>query len=86
MDIVRYRARKYRRLQALASASDAGSRSGAHLDISSTSAHSQKSSQDSTAVNKMEKASGEEMTEEEQANPAMRPELEGRWKRSTFNF
>jgi hypothetical protein len=26
------------------------------------------------------------MTEEEQANPAMRPEPEGRWTRSTFNF
>ena len=84
MDIVRYRARKYRRLQALESVSDAGSRSLAHQDISSTSAHSQKSSQDSTAVNKMEKASGEEMTEEEQANPAMRPEPEGRWTRSTL--
>lgn len=86
MDIVRYRARKYRRLQALESVSDAGSRSRAHQDISSTSAHSQKSSQDSTAVNKMEEASGEEMTEEERANPAMRPEPEGRWTRSTFNF
>jgi amino acid transporter len=86
MDIVRYRARKYRRLQALESVSDAGSRSRAHQDISSTSAHSQKSSQDSTAVNKMEEASGEEMAEEERANPAMRPEPEGRWTRSTFNF
>ena len=86
MNIVRYRARKHRRLQALASASNAGSRSRAHQDISSTSAHSQKSTQDSIAVNKMEKASGEEMTEEEQANPAMRPEPEGRWTRSTFNF
>ena len=73
-------------VQALASASNAGSRSRAHQDISSTSAHSQKSTQDSTAVNKIEKASGEEMTEEEQANPAMRPEPEGRWTRSTFNF
>src|SRR5436309_1566738 len=86
MDIVRYRARKYRRLQALKSALNADSRSLARHDISSTSTSSQKSTQDSNAENKLEEAPGEEMTEEERANPALRPEPEGRWTRSTFNF
>ncbi len=86
MDIVRYRARKYRRLQALKSTLNADSRSRARHDISSTSTSSQKSTQDSNAENKLEEAPGEEMTEEERANPALRPEPEGRWTRSTFNF
>jgi amino acid transporter len=82
MDIVRYRARKYRRLQA--SKSDAHSR--ARRDIHSTSTSPQKNTHDSNTENKREEASGEEMTEEERANPALRPEPEGRWTRSTFNF
>jgi amino acid transporter len=82
MDIVRYRARKYRRLQALKSASSADSRSNARHDITSIPTHTQ----DSTAENKIEQAPDEEMTEEERANPAIRPEQEGRWTRSTFNF
>src|SRR5439155_3786906 len=86
MDIVRYRARKYRRLQALKSALNADSRSLARQDISSTSTSSQKSTQDSNAENKLEEEPGEEMTEEERANPALRPEPEGPWTRSTFNF
>ena len=86
MDIVRYRARKYRHLQALKAASNAASRSHARQDIPSISARSQKSTQDSTAENKIEQPPEEEMTEEERANPAMRPEPAGRWTRSTFNF
>src|SRR6059058_3068471 len=86
MDIVRYRARKYRRLQALKSALNADSRSRARHDISSTSTSSPKITQDLNVENKIEEMPGEEMTEEERANPSLRPEPEGPWTRSTFNF
>src|SRR5438067_1286788 len=84
--ILCYLARKYRRLQSLKSTLNAKSHSRARHDISSTSTSSQKSTQDSNAENKVDEAPGEEMTEEERANPALRPEPEGRWTRSTFNF
>ncbi len=82
MDIVRYRARKYRRLQAL----KAGAHSRARRDIPSTSTSPQQSTQDSDAVNQLEEELGEKLTEEEKANPTLRPEPEGLWTRSTFNF
>jgi len=82
MDIVRYRARKFRRLQAL----NADRHPHARSDISSTSTSPQKSNHDSNADNKLEEVPGEELTEEERANPTLRPEPEGPWTRSTFNF
>ncbi len=82
MDIVRYRARKFRRLQAL----NADRHPHARSDISSTSTSPQKSNHDSNADTKLEEVPGEELTEEERANPTLRPEPEGPWTRSTFNF
>ena len=84
MDIVRYRARKFRKLQAAKSTLNAGSHSRARHDIS-TSTSSQENTRDSDAANKLE-APDEEMTEEERINPSLWPEAEGRWTRSTFNF
>ena len=86
MDIVRYRARKFRKLQAAKSTLNAGSHSRARHDISSTSTSSQASPRDSNAANKREEAIGEEMTGEERTNPSLWPEAEGRWTKSTFNF
>ena len=86
MDIVRYRARKYRKLQAAKSTLSTGWRSRARHDISSVSTSSQENTSDSNAANKREEAIGEEMTEEERTNPSLWPEAEGRWTRSTFNF
>lgn len=84
MDIVRYRQRKYRRLQALRSASNA--ESYARQPLSSTAAPAQTSAQNAASDHEIEEAVDEETTEEEQANPAERPEPEGRWTRSTVNF
>ena len=86
MDIVRYRARKFRKLQAAKSTLNAGSHSRARHDISSTSTSSQASPRDSNAANKREEAIGEEMAGEERTNPSLWPEAEGRWTKSTFNF
>src|SRR5947207_1421612 len=82
MDIVRYRSLKFRRLQAL----NADRHPHARSDISSTSTSPQKSNHDSNADTKLEEVPGEELTEEERANPTLRPEPEGPWTRSTFNF
>src|SRR5579859_5694570 len=84
MDIVRYRQRKYRRLQAAKTPSDAGSY--ARRQLSSTSVNAQTSAQDTAHEHEIEEPKDEELTAEEQANPAQRPEPEGRWTRSTFNF
>ena len=86
MDIVRYRARKFRKLQAAKSTLNADSHSRARHDISSTSTSSQASPRDSNAANKREEAIGEEMTGEERTNSSLWPEAEGRWTKSTFNF
>jgi amino acid transporter len=86
MDIVRYRARKFRRLQASRARLNTGSHSHARSDIASTSTAPQKSVHDSNAENNPEEVPGEELTEEERANPTLRPEPEGPWTRSTFNF
>src|SRR5947209_3386136 len=84
MDIVRYRQRKYRRLQALKSGSNAGAY--ARQQISSTIDHTQNSVQDTAG----ERSDGEtiegETEEEKQAGPAERPEPEGPWTRSLINF
>jgi amino acid transporter len=85
MDIVRYRQRKYRRLLASRPASHAGS--FARQQLSSTSGPAQKSAQDTSGEHVAEEALEEgETAEEKQANPAERPEPEGRWTRSTINF
>lgn len=70
MDIVRYRQRKARKNQA--SQSRATNDSISPEKISSSA--------------KPEQAVGEQAQEEEEANPAERPEPEGRWTRSSFNF
>ncbi|HEX6479193.1 MAG TPA: APC family permease [Ktedonobacteraceae bacterium] len=84
MDIVRYRQRRYRRLQAKKSASKADS--FARRQLSSTAGKTQNSAQETAHEHKIEEAGDEEAREEEQADPAQRPEPEGRWTRSTFNF
>ncbi|MDQ6659881.1 MAG: APC family permease [Chloroflexota bacterium] len=84
MDIVRYRQRKYRRLEALKSAS--GDDAYARQQLFSTSRSAQKSVQETADEHKFEAEIEKETTEENQANPAERPEPEGRWTRSTLNF
>ena len=84
MDIVRYRQRRYRRLQAKKSASNADS--FARRQLSSTAGKTQNSAQETAHEHQIEEAGDEEAREEEQADPAERPEPEGRWTRSTFNF
>src|SRR5438876_2961991 len=85
MDIVRYRQRKYRRLVTSRSVPHADS--FARQPISSTSAPAQRSAQDTPGEHVAQEALEEEETEEEKkASPAERPELGGRWTRSTINF
>src|SRR5436190_10022096 len=75
MDIVRYRQRQYRRLQA-----STNKNSYAREQISSTSANAQ------AHERRIEKELAKETAEEKQANPAEKPEPEGRWTRSLTNF
>jgi hypothetical protein len=84
MDIVRYRQRKYRRLQALKSGSSANA--FARSQISSTMGHVQNSVQDIAHKLSDGEAIKGETDEEKQAGPAERPEPEGRWSRSLINF
>ena len=84
MDIVRYRQRKYRRLQALKSGSNADA--FARSQISSTIDHTQNSVQDTAHKPSDGEAIEGETDEEKQAGPAERPEPEGRWSRSIINF
>jgi hypothetical protein len=84
MDIVRYRQRRYRRLQAQKSAANVNSY--AHRQLSSTAGNAQNSVQETELEHQIEEAGAKEAREEEQANPAERPEAEGRWTRSTLNF
>ena len=81
MDIVRYRQRQYRRLQA-----STNKNSYAREQISSTSANAQASAQDTAHERRIEKELAKETAEEEQANPTEKPEPEGRWTRSLTNF
>src|SRR6266567_690780 len=81
MDIVRYRQRQYRRLQA-----SKNTNSYAREQISSTSANAQASAQDMAHEHRIEKELAKETAEEKQANPAEKPEPEGRWTRSLTNF
>lgn len=84
MDIVRYRQRRYRRLQAKKSGSNANA--FARRQIPSTANNAQKSTRDMTHEQKIEAAGDKEAKDDGQANPAERPEPEGRWTRSTLNF
>ncbi len=85
MDIVRYRQRRYRRLQAAKSGSNAGAY--ARKQLSSTADHAQNSGQD-TATEQQHDGDGieGETAEEKDAKPDERPEPEGRWTRSLVNF
>ncbi len=81
MDIVRYRGRKARRL--LATRANSGSQ--ARRTISSSTGPSQEHAQNPTEEQIDAQAAGEQ-AEEQQTNPAERPEPEGPWTRSTINF
>ena len=83
MDIVRFRQRKYRKLRA-----SRGNGPYARQPISSAASPAQKGikSIEEKIDDKVVEAEEEELTEEERANPAVRPEPEGRWTRSTINF
>ena len=93
MDIVRYRQRKYRKARAQAVGRNSlRPYSFARRPLASTSGPSsandaQAGAQD-TAHKHDDEGEGEEgdLTEEERANPAERPEPEGRWTRSLVNF
>ncbi|MHB8598110.1 MAG: APC family permease [Ktedonobacteraceae bacterium] len=84
MDIVRYRQRRYRRLQAVKSGSNANA--FARKQLSSIANHAQSSGQD--AAHERSKGDGieGETEEEKDAKPDERPEPEGRWARSLVNF
>jgi len=84
MDIVRYRARRYRRLQAKKSA--AHDDSYAHRQLASTLGNAQDSMPETEHEQHIDEAGKREAREEEEASPAERPEAEGRWTRSTLNF
>ncbi|TMF48017.1 MAG: APC family permease [Chloroflexi bacterium] len=76
MDIVRYRQRKARRIQASQSGSSSNSRNGNRLPSTPDQAQETTGNQ----------ASFDGQAQQEQANPDEVPEPEGRWTRSTLNF
>ena len=82
MDIVRFRQRKYRRLRATRGGSYA------RKPVSSMEGPAQKGIKqiEEKIDEKVVESEEEELTEEERANPSLRPEPEGRWTRSTVNF
>ncbi len=80
MDIVRYRQRRYRRLQSRQSASHTDS--FARKQLSSTAS----STQEKERNQRIEEEGAREAKEEGQTDPAERPEPEGRWTRSSLNF
>lgn len=84
MDIVRYRQRRYRRLQAAKSGSNAGAY--ARQQLSSTADHVQNSGQDTAHERPNDDGIEGETEEEKDAKPDERPEPEGRWTRSLVNF
>ena len=102
MDIVRYRQRKFRRMHAAHAAQPAhqpasyarhmlsstsstttSPASTPHADGQGESAQKQSGQTDDDQLEAMD---DQELSEEERANPAMRPEPEGRWTRSLVNF
>ncbi len=82
MDIVRFRQRKYRRLRATRGGSYARNPVASTTDPAQSGIKHIEEKIDEKVVESEE----EELTEEERANPALRPEPEGRWTRSTVNF
>ena len=89
MDIVRYRQRKYRRLQAAKSGSNGNNvNSYARQQLTSTTRHVQNDANNTGYTDQKEKDDGieGETEEEKEADPAERPEAEGRWTRSQVNF
>src|SRR5436309_9063888 len=76
MDIVRYRQRKARRIQASQSGSSSTSRDRNRLPSTPDQAQETTGNQ----------ATFDGQTQQEQANPDEVPEPEGRWTRSTLNF
>src|SRR6266699_1995147 len=78
MDIVRYRQRKARRIQASQSGSSSNSRDRNRLSSTPDQA------QETTGNQASHPLDGKE--QEEQTNPDEAPEPEGRWTRSTLNF
>lgn len=87
MDIVRYRQRKFRRIHAARAAQSARQpASFARHMLSSTSSTTTSPITTGHADDQLEAMDDQELSEEERANPAMRPEPEGRWTRSHVNF
>jgi amino acid transporter len=86
MDIVRFRQRRYRRLQAAKSGANANAYARRHL--SSTNSQSQNDAKDMTPAHQKDSDDGiaGETEEEKDASPDERPEPEGRWTRSLVNF
>ena len=84
MDIVRYRQRKYRRLQAAKSGSNANAY--ARQQLSSTTSHVQNDGRDTSHEQQKDDGIEGETEEEKDAKPDERPEPEGRWTRSLVNF
>src|SRR5947209_12910762 len=76
MDIVRYRQRKARRIQASQSGSSSNSRNGNRLPSTPDQAQETTGNQ----------ATFDVQAQQEQTNPDETPEPEGRWTRSTLNF
>ncbi len=84
MDIVRYRQRRYRRLQVGKSGSNADA--FARKQLSSTTDQAQSGGQDAAHERSNDDGIEGETEEEKDAKPAERPEPEGRWARSLVNF
>jgi hypothetical protein len=82
MDIVRFRQRRYRRWRAMQSGSYA------RKPVASVEGPAQSGIKhiEQKIDEKVVESEEEELTEEERANPSLRPEPEGRWTRSTVNF
>ncbi|HAH01393.1 MAG TPA: hypothetical protein DCL75_21670, partial [Ktedonobacter sp.] len=89
MDIVRYRQRKARKNQASQSRATNNSISPEKVSSSAKPEHTEDGSIQGLKPPTHEQLDGQvtgEQGHEEEANPAERPEPEGRWTRSSFNF
>lgn len=82
MDVVRFRQRKFRRLRA----SPEGVQAQQHEPPTSDPLQQGVKNIEEKIDDKVVESEEEELTEEERANPTLRPEPEGRWTRSTVNF
>ncbi len=86
MDIVRYRQRRYRRLQAAKSGSNADAYARKQLSSTADHAQAQNSGQDTAHEDQNNDGIEGETEEERDAKPDERPEPEGPWTRSLVNF